>query len=406
MILFNHISNTAQSLRANRTRNFLTILGIAIGAACISLVLALTNGANQLLVQTLDNYKPGTVLIRPTDPKLNRKGLLDLNTNDWVAGSGLPATDLTELAKIEGIISVTPVTPFSASIFTKGKKLDNQLVVGTTDNLIKTVNIELTKGQFLSDKIVENAVVVGHELALDLFNTENCVGQTFEIRGQNYLVVGVVKQPSYQPQTDSINLATTVIMNIAEANRLADDTAQIKQINLQTSEGVDLSQLESKIKQVLSTTHSGEDNFTIITRAPESTPINPAYVELSQATLIVAVIALVIGGIGVMNIMLVNVAEQTREIGIRRSVGATGKDILGQFLTESIIISLLGGIAGLVISFVLTFAFKAILPFPAVYDWILVTKVLAVTLITGAIAGIIPAIKAVTKDPIESLRQF
>ena len=151
--------------------------------------------------------------------------------------------------------------------------------------------------------------------------------------------------------------------------------------------------------------HSTDDTFTVIGQTEENRQLSRSYQELGLATLVVAIIALIIGGIGVMNIMLVNVAEQTHEIGIRRSIGATTSDIIGQFLIESMIICLIGGIAGLAISYGITFMFQSTLPLPTIYDWPLVATVLGITLGIGVVAGIIPAIKAAAKNPIEALRQ-
>ncbi len=405
MILFNHISNTCQNLRANRTRNFLTVLGITIGAACIAIVLALTNGANSLLEQDLSSYAAGTILIRSSQPVVDQGRLLDLTTNNWVVGSSLSQTDISELQKLKNIKSVAPVMPFSATVTAQDKEIRQQMVIGTSQYLTDSVNLEITHGQFFNENIVSNATVLGEKLAMQIFNTPNCVGQTLTIRGQVFLIVGVASQKNYRIQNGGIDFSNSVIINTSSARQITNDTVQIKQINIQPSSEANLDELKNEINQVLQTTHTNEKDYTIIDSSSNTPVVNQKYSDLSQTTLLVAIIALVIGGIGVMNIMLVSVAEQTHEIGIRRSIGATTTDIAGQFLVESMVISLLGGLLGLMSSFVLTFFLKSLLPFPAVYSWELAAEVLGVTMIIGTIAGILPAIRAASKNPIEALRQ-
>ena len=405
MILFNHINNTVQNLRANRTRNFLTILGVTIGATCIALVLALIGGARQLNAKDLANYKPNTVLIRPTTPKIEHGKLFDLSTSNWITDTGLSSTDLQTLSELNQVKSATPLLPFVANINLVDKQVVNQLIIGTTPSLTDSTNFEILHGQFLTSGIVDNAVVLGENLAIKLFSSANCVGQTISVRDYTMLIVGVIRDTGHKQQSGGIDFGAAALVSTSTAKHLTNNTVQIKQINVVPVEATNLVKLHQETAQKLTTNHGTSDTFVIIGQTEENRQLSRSYRNLGLATLIIAAIALIIGGIGVMNIMLVNVAEQTREIGIRRSIGATASDIIGQFLIESIIISLIGGVAGLGISFILTFMFKSALPLVAVYDWALVAEVLGVTLGLGVIAGIIPAIKAAAKNPIEALRQ-
>ncbi|MGI6612225.1 MAG: ABC transporter permease [Candidatus Nanosyncoccaceae bacterium] len=405
MILFNHISNTKQNLRANRTRNFLTILGITIGATCISLVLALIGGASQLGEKDLVNYKSGTILVRPASPKIEQGKLFDLATSNWVADTSLSLTDVQALSEIQQVRSATPILPLAANINLPDKKVNNQLIVGTTPSLSDSTNFEVLYGQLLSSNIVDNAVVLGEDLAVKLFSSTDCVGQTISVRDYTMLIIGVIRDTNHRHQTGGIDFNTTALVSTSTAKHLTNNTAQIKQINIVSHEDVNLSSLHQQIEEKMALNHSTDDTFTVIGQTEENRQLSRSYQELGLATLVVAIIALIIGGIGVMNIMLVNVAEQTHEIGIRRSIGATTSDIIGQFLIESMIICLIGGIAGLAISYGITFMFQSTLPLPTIYDWPLVATVLGITLGIGVVAGIIPAIKAAAKNPIEALRQ-
>lgn len=406
-LLFNHLSNTTETLRNNKSRNFLTILGIAIGACCITMVLALTNGARELNTKDLTNYHPGTILIRPTEGEQSIEQTLFNNTAFWTAAHGLPANDLEVLAKIPEVDKVAPILPFHARLQSAHHELNTQLVIGSTPSLPHTTKIEVDTGQFLTDDILPNSAVVGSELAQQLFDTtKNAVGQTFKMRYETFVVVGVLKPQVIHSPTTAIDYNQAMIINFATAQRLVGDANPIRQINFNLKPDQNTKQVLNNVRVQLTTSHQSESNFQII--SPESTKGNLSknHQDLSSTTLLIAVIALVIGGIGVMNIMLVNVAERTQEIGIRRAIGATESNIVGQFLVESISLSALGGLFGIAAGFGLSVLLHAVLPFPALFDWQLVAIVMAITVVVGLIAGVIPAIRASSKNPIDSLRQL
>lgn len=405
-LLFNHLANTTETLRNNKSRNFLTILGIAIGACCITMVLALTNGARELSSKDLSNYHPETILIRPTEAEQSIEQTLFNNHNFWTIAQGLPSSDLEILAKIPEVDKIAPILPFYAQLQSTHHELNNQMIIGSTPNLLQTTKIEIESGQFLTDDILPNSAIIGSELAQQLFDTKNAVGQTFKMRYETFVVVGVLKpQTIYSPVT-ALDYNQAVIINFATAQRLVSDANPIRQINFSLKPGKNTNQVLNNIRIQLTTNHQSEFNFQIIAPEPNKETLSKSYRDLSSTTLLVAIIALVIGGIGVMNIMLVNVAERTQEIGIRRAIGATEGNIIGQFLVESISLSALGGLFGIAAGFGLSILFRAVLPFPALFDWQLVVIVMIITVVVGLIAGVIPAIRASSKNPIDSLRQF
>lgn len=405
MILFSHISNTIQNLKANRTRNFLTILGVTIGATCIAFILALTNGAERLMTRDLANYQEGTILLRPsTASKTSAQGI-DLVDRSWLNSVSLSSSDLNSLRALDSVKSATPILPFTANITTT-KKVENQIVIGTSAEIFDSTKLELVKGQYLDNSIVENSAVLGEKLAMQLFSGKDCVGHTFTVRGRSFLIVGVIKASNAQAQNNDFDFDNSAIIRQEVARELTHQTAQIKQINILPKEGFSQADVLEQVKQALDTTRGDEADYQILTDNKAHSALDQRHAELSKTSLLIALIALLIGGIGVMNIMLVNVAEQTHEIGVRRSIGATTSDIGNQFLIQSIVISLIGGLAGLALSFGLSFLLRDILPFPAVYDWPLVANVLVVVSIIGVLAGIIPALKAATKNPIEALRRL
>ncbi len=405
MVILSHISSTIDSLKLNRMRNFLTILGIAIGSCCISIILSLADGSRQVLIKQIRQNNEPNLIVKPIVRKTSNNGLFSRNINSWNAISSLSETDKNIIAENEYVKSVSALMPIRATIKVS-KELQNQLIIATDADFAETVEIEMAQGQFLENNIIENAVVLGSELAKSLFSTTYCVGQVVKISGQNFTVIGVTKKINEFDKVSNIDLNNTAFIDYATGLKITNGTGRIEQFNVLLNQNVDPVNVKNSLFNNLLINHQNEENFMILTAQDSEHPVNANYEDLTKITLLIATVAMVVGGIGLMNIMLVNVAERIKEIGVRRSIGASGFDIIIQFLLEAIVLSFLGGLLGIGAGFGLTMFYSDILPTPAIFTWELVAKVLAVSVGVGAISGLTPAIKAATQKPIESLRQL
>jgi putative ABC transport system permease protein len=188
--------------------------------------------------------------------------------------------------------------------------------------------------------------------------------------------------------------------------QLNQGSSQIQQINIQANSVSNLDQVIVDTNKLLLKNHLNEVDFTVLSGDEIAQPSSQLFAAVAGVTAVIAAISLLVGGVGVMNIMLVNVAERTREIGIRKAVGASNSDIVAQFLIESLFLSIGGGISGYIIGYVVAFAASTFLTFDPIFTWDIGLAALAVSLIVGTLFGLYPAIRAARKDPINALKQY
>ena len=243
-------------------------------------------------------------------------------------------------------------------------------------------------------------------MAIDLFGTTQALGKEITMKGEKFIVIGVLAHQSSSINFSNVDFNNTAIIPYVTAKRIIGENLQIQQVNIRVKSINNLNQVQQEIEKGMLKNHNGEKDFEVLTGKNISHP-SDKFIELSTFILaIVASISLVVGGIGIMNIMLVNVSERTREIGIRKALGANNRHILFQFLTESMIISLSGGFFGYLIGYAFSFGVSVFLPFSPVISWQIAVLVCGISILVGVIFGLYPAFRAARKDPIISLRQY
>jgi putative ABC transport system permease protein len=242
-------------------------------------------------------------------------------------------------------------------------------------------------------------------LSLLLFNTSNPIGRTLVFHEHRYIVVGVLEKIDKSINFDNVDFDNALIMDINELEKNVG-ALQVQQINVRAANTDSLAEISSKIKDELVAKKSGDTNFTVSYGDNISHPASTLLNIISGMLAAVAGISLVVGGIGVMNIMLVSVSERTHEIGIRKAVGASSYNILMQFMFESLILSVFGGIMGLILGYVLAFLISIITPFQPYISWQILVITFCTAVIVGIVFGIYPALKASSKNPIDSLKHL
>lgn len=407
-ILFRtHYKLARTAIKENRTRSFLTCLGIAIGVASIILILSLMGSISNLVKSEVDEIGSDLIVVRPSSTKDNITNIVDeLTTAKSFQNSSLSIKDTKAISEVEGVTAVAPIAISTNTVGSEKNTFTSVPILGTSLGFSKIEPLALQHGAFLTDQNKDHAVVLGHSLSLALFNTINStVGQMVTIMGEKFMVVGVLSEIDKSISFDNIDFDNALIMDIESLNKITGST-QIQQINIKAANTDSLPQISEDIKKALIEQKQGDQNFSVAYGDDITHPASSLFIIISGMLTLVAGISLVVGGIGVMNIMLVSVSERNHEIGVRKAVGASSRNILMQFLLEALILSLLGGILGLILGYILAFLVSIITPFFPYISWQIILVTFATTLTVGIIFGIYPAIKAAAKNPIDSLKHY
>jgi len=406
LLIREHLATAVHSLKISRSRALLTTLGVAIGIASITAILALAHGVSMAVSKQVSDIGGNVAVIRPgvgsaslTDSLASPVAPHKFNT------STLTESDVKAIRAISDQLNVAPIMTLDGTLRANGNEVKNGSVVATTPELIETSMLDISDGQFIDAVTSQEAAVVGHQMAIDLFGTDNPIGQTFDLRGSTYTIIGVLKKQSNPVNYNNIDFDNAIIVNFKSGKEMYDGRVQIQQINIRAPSEETLQSAVKKARTILVDAHN-ETDFTIMSGKEVARPTNQLFIVVASVMAAIAAISLLVGGIGIMNIMLVSVAERTREIGIRKAVGASNSHIVVQFLIESLLIALMGGIFGYTGGMVLAFIVSLAVDFNISLDWRIAVIAVGVSLIVGVIFGLYPAFRAARKNPIESLRQY
>ena len=392
------------SLMANKMRSVLTMLGVIIGVAAVIALMAIGNGVRDSITSEVQSFG---------------SNLLTIST-DFDNSNGQQTLSMSDVEAISNPINAPAINRVAAA--TSGQQevvfnglLESETVTGVTANYFGVNNLtDFTAGDGLTDNDVVTSArvaVIGSTVTADLFGETYPVGKSVKINGVSYEVVGVLKE---QGQGFGGNPDTTVYIPISTAqSRLYPDRTRtgakaVSTIYAEAAsedlavEGVD--QITDTLRNLHGITYSGEDDFSIFSQTDLLETIGTITGILTAFLGAIAGISLVVGGIGIMNIMLVSVTERTREIGIRKAIGALKRDILIQFLLESSLLSILGGLIGIVLGWAIAKVSENFLDFSAVVDIGTVLLATGFAAGVGLIFGIYPAWRAADLRPIEALR--
>ncbi len=408
LLLFEHLQNAYHSLRSTRLRTLLTILGVAIGVASITTILSLGGGVTKLVSNQVDELGGNIAIVRP--------GVVSKNINDYAnpaasaafTTSTLTEKDLKDIQTLPGVQAAAPLMILNGSIkaSTGDMKAATSTVVATTPSLEQIADLPIRDGQFIDSVTNQNTAVIGSQLSVDLFGTDQSIGQNFTFRSQDFTIIGVLSYMKNPINYNNIDFDHTAIISLETGKGFNQGIAQIQQINISAESVAQLPAVINKTHAQLSTNHLEESDFTILSGKEIAEPTSQFYRAITLVMAVIAGISLVVGGIGIMNIMLVGVAERTREIGLRKAVGASDANIVWQFMIEALIMSALGGVLGYVGGYLGAFIISTALPFDPIFSWHIAATAMGTAIVVGGVFGLYPALRAARKDPIESLRQY
>lgn len=403
-----NLKGAISSLHRAKWRSLLIMLGIVIGISSVVTIVSLGEGLKGRIAGQINQLASDVVTVRPG--KLVNEdaggGLRSFNYLALFNASTLTEEDTAALQQLDNVESVVPITFVTSSVKTDEKALDNVFVGGTRPELADMLQQSIEYGAFFStDDPADRFAVVGANIAVELFGTFNPVGQTLTISGQEFIVRGVLAESSGGLLSlAETNFNSSIFIPFGAAVSLTEKRSNILQILLKASDPDKLDATVADVKNTLLSTHDGQENFTVLKQAEL---INIATGVLNTITGFVsglAAISLLVAGIGIMAIMLVSVSERTREIGVRKAVGATNRQILNQFLVEGVVLSIGGGVIGLIVSVIINFLLHLYTDLDPVLSPPVVVMAISVSVILGVLFSVAPALKAARKDPIEALR--
>lgn len=404
-LFLTHIQNARQSIKANRMRSLLTMLGVTIGIASITTILALGVGATQIIGSQVDALGGNLAVVRPgAEAGTLTQEVTQIGSQ--FAASTLTDGDIAAVESIEHVEAVAPLMVLHGAVSGSSPAPSNTPVVATTPHLEAVSNLVVKDGQFLDPTLSDTTAVIGPQLSINLFGTEQTIGKTVSIKGKPFTVIGVLKRQNDPVNYNNVDFDNAVVINLDSGRELNQGASHIQQINIKSDSVSNLQGIITQVNQTLLRTHLGQVDFSVLSGDAIAQPTSRIFMAIAGASVAIAAISLIVGGIGIMNIMLVNVVERTREIGIRKALGATSGDIVWQFLIESLALSIGGGIAGYLLGYALAFAISMLLTFDPVLNWQIAGIALGVSVIIGTIFGLYPAIRAARKDPISALRQY
>ncbi len=373
------------SLASNKGRSFLTMLGIIIGVFSVTILITIVDGATGQLTGSLESMGSNMVMVNMNSPK----------------PTYIKEDDLDTIVVSEDIIQVGASTTGNGNL-SVGTESTSGSVTGVTGNYHEIQGLTLESGRFLTDMDVEvrsNNVVIDYDTSEELFGTSESVGSTMAINGTEFTVVGVLEASG----TTGVMSSSTVLIPVSTAQRLFQNT-EFDMLYVQASSSETVQSVVDLMDAYMMERLGDEDYFSITNNEAILDMMDEMLGIMVAVLAGIASISLLVGGIGIMNIMLVSVTERTREIGVRKAIGAKRFDILSQFVIEAVLLCVLGGVIGLLLGYAGSSAAGMLMDMEFAVSMSTITLALGFSLFVGLVFGIYPANKAARLRPIEALR--
>ena len=394
-----NLQASLSSLREQRSRAALSSLGILVGSVAILLLVSIAKGVQADIGREVEGLGVNLLIVLPgriDEGSMFAPGLLGI--------SNLEEQDIERIKRLPGVREAVPVSFVGSGLTSKGHRSPTTLIVATTPQWFQVRVSKFRAGRaFKADETLQRVVVLGSISADRLFPKGDAIGKMVDFNGTPYEVVGVTDDPESTNNLFSQGGFENMAFFPYELIRKSQKGAQINRIFIQTAPDKEPKSLVASVDKVLGA-RLDREMYSVLTQADLLKLVFKVMTILTTLLTGLTSIALFVGGVGIMTVMLMSVQERSKEIGIRKTVGARRSDIFVQFLGEAIVLSLAGGIAGLAVSFGVT---KALAQFTVIKPLLtpgVVTMALGVCLAVGGVFGLLPAMRAARKDPVQSLR--
>lgn len=403
MDIFESIKMAGTTLLANKMRSALTMLGIIIGNASVIAMIGIGEGAQKFVEDQVNSLGPNVLFILPGSPEAQARPVYPPQT--------LVLADAEAIAsQVPSVEAVAPMLTGSELISYRNRNVSAS-ITGTTPDILTVRSLDVARGRFLTEldlKRNESVVALGSELAERLFGNEDPLGQSLRLQNVSLRVVGVMQEKG-SSFGDNMDMSAYVPLTTM-ANRITGRTSpygiQVTFIALSAKDEDSMSAAQFQIENLLRLRHkiTDEDDFTVRNQKDLMAILGSITGALTLMLAAIAAISLIVGGIGIMNIMLVSVTERTKEIGLRKAIGASEEDILIQFVIESVILAAAGGLIGTGIGISGVVLVSAFSPLEAGVSAAAIATAVGVSGGIGLFFGVFPARQAAKLDPIVALR--
>lgn len=397
------------SLKSTKWRSLFTMLGVIIGVVSVVTVVGIGDGIkNQVngqigqLGRDLITVRPGSLSGHGANGVLSQASLF----SGLGAGGSLNEVDLARVQQAPGVRVAAPLGIVNGSVGVGSRQINSVPVIATTSDLPNVINQPVANGGFFAaDTSAQPYVaVIGSGAAEALFHQASPLGDSFQFMGQTFFVQGIFNQFDTNPLSFSTDFNDAIFIPYTTAQQLTNNNTQLNEILVKPNHAKQTDTVVSSINYALAHAYQGQQSFTVLSQGESLAVTNNILNLLTRLIAGIAAISLLVGGIGIMDVMLVSVTERMHEIGIRKALGATNRQILNQFLIESTVLSLTGGFIGIALSLFIDYLLRIFTTLTPSISWLALVIATGVSLLVGIIFGSIPALKAARKDPIDALR--
>lgn len=393
-----------------KSRSALTVLGIVIGITSIILIMSLGKGAQNLILSQIQSIGPKTIAVVPGREPKGPTDIISTLTNS------LKQKDLEALQKKENVPHLAKLMPivFGSETAAFENETYRPTIFGVTNFFADIYDMYPAQGRLFADEEIKGSasvVIIGSKVKENLFGQNEALGEKIKIKGKNFKVIGILPKKG---QSTFLNFDEAVVIPYTTAQQYIFGIKHFNRLVIEVDQEANVEKTVQDIKATLRDSHNivdpGKDDFFVETQAQAIQTVSVITNVLTLFLGAVAAISLLVGGIGIMNIMLVSVTERTREIGLRKALGATEKDIMIQFLLEAVFLTASGGVIGIALGAGFSFLASLAISSALSVKWVFSLPLLAVVLglgmsaVVGLTFGIYPARQASLKSPIESLR--
>jgi putative ABC transport system permease protein len=390
-------------------RSMLTMLGVIIAVVSVVTTISLGEGIKQQVASQINHLGSDLITIRPG--KLVERGpdghIDSVNFFAGISGSDITDKDIASVTADPNVRYAAPLSIISGTPHIDKQEFPGGHVIATNQNLPNIINKKVEFGSFFGPSQPDSHVaVIGPGVAEKLFKENIPIGKSFEVRNQRFIVIGVFEDFEANLITPEVDFNNALFIPQAAGQELSGGRPQIYEVLVKPKDTNQIAQTASNLENLLRANRGGQDDFTVLKQQDAVDIAGSIFGLLNAAVVAFAAVALFVGGISIMNVMLASVTERTREIGIRKAVGATNRQIRSQFLVEAIVLSLWGALIGVFVSGLINISIRILTDLQPVITWQSVLLATASSMLIGVIFGVVPAIKASRKDPINSLRAY